>query len=152
MHNYRQDDNEITSTLTGQWNLKALWRSPSPLWPPWPLTWPGTCWAPGSTTTSPRAPWPPGTQELEAPCSPGSLTGIDRLLFIISNNQNYCKRGSHIYWIHHLIFLDNNSHFFVMATIRYFETRKRVNYIGDCSAGGAVDFRHYNYRYSSLVP
>jgi len=29
---------------------------------------------------------------------------------------------------------------------RYFETRKRVNYIGDCSAGGAVDFRHYNYR------
>jgi len=29
---------------------------------------------------------------------------------------------------------------------RYFETRKRVNYIGDCSAGGTSDFRYYNYR------
>jgi len=28
---------------------------------------------------------------------------------------------------------------------RYFETRKRVNYIGDCSAGGTSDFRYYNY-------
>jgi len=29
---------------------------------------------------------------------------------------------------------------------RYFETRKRANYIGDLSSGGSSDFRHYNYR------
>jgi len=29
---------------------------------------------------------------------------------------------------------------------RYFETRKRANYIGDISSGGSADFRHYNYR------
>jgi len=29
---------------------------------------------------------------------------------------------------------------------RYYETKKYSNYIGDISSGGAVDFRHYNYR------
>lgn len=29
---------------------------------------------------------------------------------------------------------------------RYFETKKRTNYIGDLSSGGACDFRYYNYR------
>jgi len=29
---------------------------------------------------------------------------------------------------------------------RYFETKKRSNYIGDLSSGGSTDFRHYNYR------
>jgi len=29
---------------------------------------------------------------------------------------------------------------------RYYETKKYSNYIGDVSSGGAVDFRHYNYR------
>lgn len=29
---------------------------------------------------------------------------------------------------------------------RYYETKKRVNYVGDLSAGGACDFRYYNYR------
>lgn len=29
---------------------------------------------------------------------------------------------------------------------RYYETSKRSNYIGDISAGGACDFRYYNYR------
>lgn len=30
---------------------------------------------------------------------------------------------------------------------RYYETRKRANYIGDVSSGGACDFRYYNYRH-----
>lgn len=29
---------------------------------------------------------------------------------------------------------------------RYYETKKYTNYVGDISSGGAVDFRHYNYR------
>lgn len=29
---------------------------------------------------------------------------------------------------------------------RYYETKKRSNYIGDISSGGANDFRYYNYR------
>lgn len=29
---------------------------------------------------------------------------------------------------------------------RYYETKKYSNYMGDVSSGGAVDFRHYNYR------
>lgn len=29
---------------------------------------------------------------------------------------------------------------------RYYETKKYSNYVGDISSGGAVDFRHYNYR------
>merc|ERR1711915_777015 len=29
---------------------------------------------------------------------------------------------------------------------RYYETRKRVDYIGDVSGGPATDFRYYNYR------
>jgi len=29
---------------------------------------------------------------------------------------------------------------------RYYETSKFSNYMGDVSSGGAVDFRHYNYR------
>jgi len=33
-----------------------------------------------------------------------------------------------------------------MELNRYFDTKKRTNYIGDISSGGATDFRHYNYR------
>jgi hypothetical protein len=29
---------------------------------------------------------------------------------------------------------------------RYYETKKRVDYIGDISSGNAKDFRYYNYR------
>lgn len=29
---------------------------------------------------------------------------------------------------------------------RYYETKKRVDYIGDISSGSAKDFRYYNYR------
>merc|ERR1711890_85151 len=29
---------------------------------------------------------------------------------------------------------------------RYYETKKRSNYIGEISMGGATDFRYYNYR------
>jgi len=29
---------------------------------------------------------------------------------------------------------------------RYYETKKRINYIGDVSGGPATDFRYYNYR------
>jgi len=29
---------------------------------------------------------------------------------------------------------------------RYFESKKRSNYVGDMSSGGGMDFRHYNYR------
>jgi len=29
---------------------------------------------------------------------------------------------------------------------RYYETKKRCNYVGDLSSGGACDFRYYNYR------
>jgi hypothetical protein len=29
---------------------------------------------------------------------------------------------------------------------RYYETKKRVDYIGDVSSGGSKDFRYYNYR------
>jgi hypothetical protein len=29
---------------------------------------------------------------------------------------------------------------------RYFETKKRTNYVGDMSSGGSTDFRYYNYR------
>jgi len=33
-----------------------------------------------------------------------------------------------------------------MELDRYYETSKFCNYMGDVSSGGAVDFRHYNYR------
>ena len=33
-----------------------------------------------------------------------------------------------------------------MCLFRYYETKKRSDYIGDISSGAAKDFRYYNYR------
>ena len=35
---------------------------------------------------------------------------------------------------------------FYFLLSRYYETKKRVDYIGDISSGSAKDFRYYHYR------
>ena len=101
---------------------------------------PGMFLAHGSTTTSPPRLWTLETLELGVRSSPESWTG---------HHPHHDQHQNYLFISIILIIIVMIQIMIIVMMKRYFETQKRVNYIGDCSAGGTSDFRYYNYRQSS---